>query len=180
MRELPLARKMGEIGSMMQDTDRPFSHWIDRKAVDGPLTLTVTADAKARAAIVAAFGLVGLAKLSGRFALAPQPDGQILTRLDMTAQVTQRCIVTLEPVEQAITERAALILADASLEEPEDWLDPDQPDWVPISGPTIDLGALLTDQLALALDPYPRKPDAELPDAARAARENPFAKLKRD
>ncbi|HQT88428.1 MAG TPA: DUF177 domain-containing protein [Acidiphilium sp.] len=165
---------------MTQNTDRPFSHLLERKALDGPLTLTVTADAQARAAIVAAFGLVGLAKLSGRFAFTPQPDGQILTRLDLTARVTQSCIVTLEPVEQAIAERAALILADASIEEPEDWLDPDQPDWVPISGPTIDLGALLTDQLALALDPYPRKPDAELPDAARAARENPFTRLKRD
>ena len=43
---------------------------------------------------------------------------------------------------------------------------------MPYGGDSIDLGAALAEQLALALDPYPRKPGAKLPagspsDAAR-------------
>ncbi len=180
MGELPLARKMGQRDRMTQADAPPFSHMLDRPSLDRPTSLSLSVEAPACAAIAAAFGLIDIAALTGRFEFNPHKAGQILTRLDLSARVTHRCIVTLEPVEQMIEERAALILADASLPEPDDWLDLDAPDWVPVSGAEIDVGKLLTDQLALALDPYPRKADATLPDAAQEAPENPFARLKRD
>jgi hypothetical protein len=43
----------------------------------------------------------------------------------------------------------------------------------------IDLGEATTEQLALALDPFPRKPGAEIPPEAKEAPEGPFAALGR-
>ncbi len=41
--------------------------------------------------------------------------------------------------------------------------DPDEPDQLVYDGVAVDLGEATVEQLALALDPYPRKPDAVLP-----------------
>jgi uncharacterized metal-binding protein YceD (DUF177 family) len=41
----------------------------------------------------------------------------------------------------------------------------------------VDLGDLVAEEVALALDPYPRHPDASLPPEASDADENPFAGL---
>jgi len=56
--------------------------------------------------------------------------------------------------------------------------DPESDDEIPYLGASIDLGEATVEQLALTLDPYPRKPDAvlpeeELPDAVV----HPFAAL---
>jgi hypothetical protein len=44
-------------------------------------------------------------------------------------------------------------------------------------GAVADLGEALAEQLALALDPYPRAPDAALPPEAEEAPASPFARL---
>ena len=58
----------------------------------------------------------------------------------------------------------------------------------PAPGGWIDLGELAAEQLGLALDPYPRKPDAEVPaewkaepveEPVAAERPNPFAILEK-
>jgi hypothetical protein len=55
--------------------------------------------------------------------------------------------------------------------------DPEAPDEIPYQGSTIDLGEAATEQLALALDPYPRLPGAELDPAARDREPSPFGSL---
>ena len=62
-------------------------------------------------------------------------------------------------------------------EDPE--LDPDSDDEIPYSGVAIDLGEAAAEQLALMLDPYPRKPGADLPAAADDSQTSPFAALAR-
>jgi hypothetical protein len=62
--------------------------------------------------------------------------------------------------------------------------DPDSPDEIETAGDIVDLGEVVAEQLALALDPYPRLPDAvvELPDdpvEEAEPRPNPFAALAR-
>jgi hypothetical protein len=58
----------------------------------------------------------------------------------------------------------------------------------PVLDGWIDLGELAAEQLGLAIDPYPRKPDAELPaewkaepgaEPAVTERPNPFAALEK-
>ena len=45
------------------------------------------------------------------------------------------------------------------------------------TGGQVDLGELVAEEVALALDPYPRHPDAALPPEASDPEENPFAAL---
>jgi uncharacterized metal-binding protein YceD (DUF177 family) len=56
----------------------------------------------------------------------------------------------------------------------------------PVTSGWIDLGELAAEQLGLAIDPYPRKPDAAVPTEWRAepaetpvGQPNPFAELEK-
>jgi len=149
------------------------------------VTRRIEADAAERAALADAFGLQAIASLAGSFTLssAASAAGVIEAVLELTARVTQICVVSLEPFEANIAESARLRFIPATvLREDSDIaeLDPETlegPDELPYSGDVIDLGAALAEQLALALDPYPRKPGAELPAGTSNAAANPFAVL---
>jgi hypothetical protein len=97
--------------------------------------------------------------------------------------------VTLDPVENEINEvvdltfappeqiRSLAALVDEAAQSEEEEV-PDPPE--PIVDGVIDLGRLATDVLFLAIDPYPRKPDAvfEAPAQTVDPAEHPFAALK--
>ena len=87
------------------------------------------------------------------------------------ADITQACIVTLDPVEAHIDEavEALFLPEDSKLGRQgfegggEILLDADGPDSPEtFSGDTIDVGALAEQFFGLAIDPYPRKPGASL------------------
>jgi uncharacterized metal-binding protein YceD (DUF177 family) len=148
-----------------------------------PQTHAVEADEAARAALARRFGLPAIAALRGDFTLRHERGSVIAATLRMQARVTQICVVTLESFEAEIEEVAELRFVPAEdLREPlEDELLPEslaEPDELPYANGVIDLGAALAEQLALALDPYPRKPGAALPPEAEAGPIHPFAVLK--
>ena len=92
----------------------------------------------------------------------------------LVARVVQNCVVTDEPFEQEMSERFAVQCVPEGQENEDD--NPDSTDQVTYLNNTIDLGELAAEQLALALDPYPRSPGAVL--AATADEEaHPFAAL---
>ncbi|WP_298162427.1 YceD family protein [Acidocella sp.] len=144
------------------------------------------ADEHGRQILAARFDLVSLSALKGVFTLAHERGGVIGGRLDMTARLIQRCVVTLEPFEAEIAETAELRFVPASHHAPrgdedEEDLTPETlegPDEIPYENDLLDLGAALAEQLALALDPYPRAPGATLPSDAHDDSANPFAALK--
>ena len=143
----------------------------------------LVADEATRAELAPRFGLPGIALLRGEFVLQHERAGIIAARLRMCAKVTQTCVVTLEPFDARIDEESELRFVPASsLPESEGVeLDPETlegPDEIPYTGDILDLGEALAEQLALALDPYPRKPGAALPAEFEAEPENPFAVLK--
>jgi uncharacterized metal-binding protein YceD (DUF177 family) len=134
------------------------------------------------AALALRFGIPAVNRFGAELLLSPEPGGGIAITGRIAAEVVQDCVVTLDPVVQAIEEPVALrILGPA--ETPSD--DPDAPDEVDAPGGVADLGEALAEQLALA--PYPRAPGAELPGEGMAEREedappedprpNPFAGL---
>ena len=100
--------------------------------------------------------------------------------------MTQACVVTLEPVASHIDEEveALFLPQDSKLGRlgfeggGEIMLDADGPDSPEtFSGDTIDVGALAEQFFALAIDPYPRKPDAALDTAPEGeAAESEFQK----
>lgn len=117
-----------------------------------------------RAALARRFGIPGIGSLTATLRLVPEPDGAVRAEGRLEAAVVQDCVVTLEPVPQRVAEAFALRLLPAG-REPADG--PDDLDEVEAEGNVADLGELVAEQLALALDPYPRAPGAELPAEAR-------------
>ncbi len=103
----------------------------------------------------------------------------------VSGRVSQTCVVTLEPFESDIAEDVDLTFAeerDNLSEEEIERRKIDPPDEI-IDG-KIDLGAVMTEFLALGLDPYPRKPGVDFePITDDKAEDSPFAalgKLRRD
>lgn len=117
---------------------------------------------------------------------------------DIDAEVIQNCIVTLEPFSQKVHEELDVAylpeaevarMAKKMEEEGEIVIDVearDPPE--PFSGPEIDIGGLVAEHFALALDDYPRKPgiafesDAgsasdKAEDGAETKKPSPFAAL---
>ncbi len=148
-----------------------------------PVEHVLVMDETARAALATLYNLPAISLLRGAFRLQHERSGIIAAKLEMQAKITQTCVVTLEPFDAKISESSTLRFVPAqSLPENEGIeLDPETlegPDEIPYTGDMLDLGAALAEQLALALDPYPRKPGAELPGEFLGEPENPFAKLK--
>lgn len=141
--------------------------------------ITITASPAQRTALATEFGILSIARLCGQFKFRRDRTGIVHAQLDLDARITQSCIVTLDPVEQSIAERAPLtLLTEAQAHNLENQpIDPDAPDDIAAVGSIIDLGPIVVEQLALAIDPYPRLPDAALPDDLAPQRVSPFAGL---
>ena len=103
------------------------------------------------------------------------------------AEVRQACVVTLEPVAEALTgdfEASFEVAERAAARDGGDVeIDPEAADpaeILPEEG--IDLGELVVQELAVALNPYPRAADAEIPAQYRSAaaeeESRPFAALR--
>ncbi|GJL92285.1 YceD family protein [Hyphococcus sp.] len=96
----------------------------------------------------------------------------------LVASLTRECVASLELMDEQVTETFELEFTRAAPADEVDPFDLDAPEI--IEGDTIDLGELLVQQLSLAMEPFPRKPDAQSLAEAYAPSENisPFAVLK--
>jgi uncharacterized metal-binding protein YceD (DUF177 family) len=163
---------------MSADSTPELSRPIDvsRIAAAGE-TVVVEAKPAERAALAVRFGIPAIGKLSVTFRLTA-PRGQVVpTAGRMSAEVTQVCVVTLEPFETTIEEAFDVLFVPAGTETEDDLGDPDAPDEIPYDGDRIDLGEAAAEQLALALDPYPRKPGAVLDENGDETAPSPFSGL---
>ncbi len=170
---------------MVMDEDafsRTFA--VDRLAARGETATTIRVEtATARAAIAARLRLPAVMALAVRWTLRAVAGGVIEADGVLEAKVVQDCVVTLEPFEVPVVERFRVLFVPEGecRDERLDDDDPDAPDAIPFAGGTIDLGEASVEQLALALDPFPRKPGAAFVDDADAdeasAASSPFAIL---
>lgn len=172
---------------------KEFSHVVEVDRI-GPqgLQLQLEADQAARTALARRLRILGVLSLKAELKLVPEAlAGHFRLTGQLDAEVEQACVVSLEPVRQQVSEvflrrfgpeSAAGTQAEVEDDEAE-WLDPDADDPPdPVIGGQIDLGEVVAEELALGLDPYPRKPGAELPASYREAPEeggkiSPFAAL---
>jgi uncharacterized metal-binding protein YceD (DUF177 family) len=136
-----------------------------------------------RTALAKRFGLQAIRSLSGELRLRWVSDELIRLEGNLRAEIIQLCVVSLEPItakiEQSFTRLLAFGAAPESEGEIEIDLSADEPP-DPVQGETIDIGEILAEELALAIDPYPRKPGATTPGSKleSAGKEGPFAALK--
>lgn len=128
------------------------------------------------AALARRFGIQAVNRFGAVLRLREGPGGLTEVTGRLSAEVVQACVVSLEPVVQQVEEAVDLRILSPG-QAPSD--DPDGPDEIEADGDAVDLGEALAEQLALALDPYPRAPGAALPGAEgeAAAAGSPFAAL---
>lgn len=127
--------------------------------------------------IAARLGLPAVASLSAELELTPGQGARVGVTGVLRAELTQECVVTLQPLPAAVEERFAWRLLPPG-EEPSDG--DDDPDDIPSDeAGVVDLGEELVQQLSLALDPYPRAPGAEIPPEHAGEALGAFAALAR-
>lgn len=139
-------------------TGIPFSRPVRVEPLpkDG-LEQRIEADEGERAALAKLNNLAAISRLSAKFRISRQRRG-VRVEGELTALVTQTCVVSLEPFEAEIAEPIDVAFAPSGARKPDSALaeDEDAPDEI-VEG-RVDLGALASEFLTLALDPYPRKP----------------------
>ena len=130
-------------------------------------------------------GLVSMPELAARITVRPWLDGAELTGR-FHGRVEQVCGISLDPFVQPVDGEIELrVVPQGSPNTPietlagEVDLDPEAPDPPDLlAGDTIDLAHVLFEHLALAIDPFPRKPDVVFEYAAPTADLSPFSVLK--
>lgn len=137
----------------------------------GGMPVLVDADAGQREALAAAHGLVSVERFHAELLVAPWKRNGVKVSGRVEADITQECVVTLDPLQAKIDEpvEGLFLPEDSKLgrlgfeaggEIHIDAEGPDSPET--FSGDTIDVGALAEQFFSLGIDPYPRKPGATL------------------
>lgn len=161
---------------------------VVEKIPDTGLHRDLEADQATRDAVADVGRLRAVLSVQASLDVTPMRGGRFHVTGRVQGRIGQTCVVTLEEMETDIDEPIDLIFAppdqipemaalvDEAEESGEDTPDPPEP----IENGIIDLGRLATDALYLAVDPYPRKPNAVFEPLVEAPdpEDHPFAALK--
>lgn len=164
----------------------PLTRVVKRDEVpeDG-LEVTFEPGETERADIAKFLSIPAVEALQARLLATRHGRGGLRVRGEVTGNVVQTCVVTLEPVSQSVSEAVDTIYAPEgspvlNIELTPEELASEESDIEPMANGSIDLGGLVIEHLALGLDPYPRKPGVEFEPVQEGAEEaSPFAKLAR-
>jgi hypothetical protein len=129
----------------------------------------VEADAEARKRLAAALGVLEIAALAADLEVRPARGSAYSVRGSLASTVVQTDVVTLEPVAQDVTEEidVTLMRAEDVAQHPKrkdalvDAAETEGPDLY--RNGRIDLGVIVSEHLALGLDPYPRAAGVDFP-----------------
>ncbi|MFN3658779.1 MAG: YceD family protein [Pseudolabrys sp.] len=161
---------------------KPANPWAVPVAIDeipdSGLHIEIEAPAEVRTEVARVAGIRELPQLAAVFDLSRR-GAAVHVSGTVKARVGQTCVVTLEPVENAVEEPVDLLFTPQAAEtEPPEAAEADGEPPEPLVGGKVDLGAIAIEFLNLGIDPYPRKPGAEF--AARqedTGGSRPFAAL---
>ncbi|CAA7613289.1 conserved hypothetical protein [Magnetospirillum sp. LM-5] len=159
---------------------------IDQISAKGT-EMKVTASPAERAALADRFDLVEISALDAQVTLKAIAGGTMVRlAASITARLVQTCVVTLEPIEAEIDTRFSMTFGGGTEEDGGEIDlsidDEDPPE--PIVDGAIDVGEAIAEHLALAIDPFPRKPGTayvgvEIEPPEPETKPNPFAALAR-
>ncbi|MDA8585774.1 DUF177 domain-containing protein [Rhodobacteraceae bacterium] len=137
-------------------TDAPVDHIVKCRGVHEPVDFTVKPDAETRAVIARDLGIPGIRKLTFTGQLLPDGNRDLRLEAKLGATVVQDCVVTGEPVTTRIDEATHRHYlshipepTEGEVEMPHDENSDPLPD-------ALDLVAVMTEALALALPDWPR------------------------
>ena len=146
-------------------------------------------DAPQREAIAAAYDLLEVPVFAADMLLERVDKDTVAVAGRLTAEVTQPCVVSLDPVIQIIDEtfRVRVTMPDSPITPPpgrpgaEVHVDPEEdPPEVVVDG-HIDISGIILEHFSLAIDPYPRADGVAMPGEYRAQpspdSDSPFAAL---
>ena len=153
---------------MSAELDRVVA--LDRVGTHG-IDVTVNATEEERAALARRFAIPAVLQLRCSFRLRRGAAGVVDADGALDAQVVRTSVVTLDDFTQDVSEAFQLRFVPAGREGDDE--DPDSPDEIPYEGTALALGEAAAEQLALALDPYPREPDATLPESGSESGSDP-------
>jgi uncharacterized metal-binding protein YceD (DUF177 family) len=152
----------------------------------GGTAVVLKASAEECRALAARFDLVQLHALGGEVRIEPADAGTLVhVAGHLEADAVQSCVMTLEPVAAKVQADFDRLFSRALPAEArgEVEIDPEAelPEPLPHSG-KLDLGEILAEELSLALDPYPKAPEAdrllaELQLGDRGEADRPFSVL---
>lgn len=157
---------------MFEDKVSPISHkvQVSRLPKNG-LEVTIEADEEQREQLAEEHALRSVDALKATLNVTAWKKGGVKVAGRVVANIVQDCVVTLEPVEQVVDEEVSglyvpegskLAIPVRSIEG-EILLDAegeDSPET--FSGDFVDVGHLAEEFFAMGIDPYPRKPGAEV------------------
>lgn len=135
------------------------------------MPVIIDADARQREALAAEHGLVSVERFHAELLVAQWKRNGVKVSGRVEADITQECVVTLDPLQAKIDEtvEGLFLPEDSKLGRQgfegsgEIYIDaegPDSPET--FSGDMIDVGALAEEFFSLGIDPYPRKSGATL------------------
>lgn len=166
-----------------EHTENPeFPRPVDLARIgDAGTRLEIEANAAERAALAKRFGVPSIDSLRADVELRRIRGGAAVKLAgQLTAEVTQSCVVTLEPVRQHVEEAFEILYSDDVTHEQSVIGAVSDIAWPePLPEGPLDVGEAVAEQLSLALDPYPRAPGVTLEpqwtEGSKAAK--PFAAL---
>lgn len=154
---------------------------------------TLAPDAEQRAALADAYDLQAIERFSAELTIRRWQRDGVRVSGQIVADVVQTCVASLEPVAARVEapvealfvpEQSRLARRMAEGEAHDIAIDPEGPDAPEtFSPPDLDVGAVVEEFFALAIDPYPRAAEAQSPELAATEdedeeRESPFAALR--
>ena len=139
------------------------------------------------ATIALALDLIACTGLKAEYAIAPTLGGRYRLSGRLRAEVSQTCVVTLEPLGSTVEEGFEAVFCpqeDMPAPESGELTIDDEPETEPIVAGRIAVGRVVFESLAAATNAFPRKPGAVLDwqsptpaDAPGSKPESPFAVL---
>jgi uncharacterized metal-binding protein YceD (DUF177 family) len=138
-----------------------FSHIVKLSEVGNHSRTThLVADEAARSGLMARFDLAALNSIEADIALLNEASGVVASGR-FTANLAQYCIASNEPVPASLDEPIHIRFVPEPTDSGEFELEADDCETMFHDGQTIDLGEAVAQSLGLALNPYPRSPEAE-------------------
>ncbi len=171
------ARLTDETGAVGPAAAPEMSRLYPVTRIGAGADFTVEAKAEECRALARRMGVEAILSLGCRFDLRRPVGDAVAASGALRARVRQVCVVSLEVFEAEVRENFSLRFVPEGRESDE--LDLESDDEVTYSGGVLDLGEAAAEQLALALDPFPRKPGAEMADFEGGDEGGAFAGLSR-